>query len=1266
MSFCLHCRFPLRDIAHKYKLARVLGRGGAGTVYLAHHIRLAQHNERVIKIITTPRRTEELEARFYQEVQITASLSQSNDHIVRIYDDFGYEKGLGYYYVMEYLQGQSLRELLDQQGALRPDVALPLFHQICMGIIAAHREGVIHRDLKPENVQIIRRPDIPLFAKVIDFGIAYTLTEDAAHITKGLIGTPQYMSPEQCLDKPIDQRTDIYAMGVVLYEMLTGATPFITDNTPSQSGNFAVMFAHVWNEPQPMRRRWPTLAIPDTLDDIVLKMLAKDPNHRYNTLQEVLHEILQVMELPPSTALPSLQNIPALDNHINTPRSTAQRLTSVPYHTTQASSPYDALNSMERMYLQKSNLKESMTPFIGRAEELQRLTQLFTEGHRLVTLLGPGGTGKSRLATEYGRAQIEQRDGGVWFCDLTEAHNLRDLLSAVATPLQIQLSNSNTNDAIQQIGYALRSRGDTLILMDNFEQVLQHAPQTLGVWMTEAPQATFLLTSRERLRLPGEHPFDLPPLPEDEALELFKQRAKAVRADFEIDDSNRETLLHIVERLDKLPLAIELAAARVNILSPDALLDRLDKRFQLLSSGRKELPQRQATLRGAIDWSWELLEDYEQETFSQCAIFQGGFTLEAAEAILDSQFEDAPWILDRIEALKDKSLLRFWKPSHKWSDTRFGMYESIREYAAEKLKKSEQRDDLAKRHAAYYLKRGSELSQGVYQHGGVKKLHKLFEESRNIRGIYKRFKEDDPLLALQALLVLEPVYSMKGSRQDYLEMLRPLLSLDQKETKLEHIKGFRIQAEILRRVGQVDEAHKTFAFALHAAKEQGHRAEEGDILNRVGNLTRLQGDKQGAKDLHLEAMKIFKSLDDKRGEAISLGHLGNIHRLLGHLDAAEEFHLRALSLQQETGDRRGEGIALGQLGNLYRIQGRLHEANRYYGLALKIHRELGDRNGEGIDLNNLGNLLMRQGRLREAEKHYKKALDIHRRSGDRRGEGIASGQLGNLYRMKGDFHKAEPLQRNALQLQRTLDDKRGEGIGLNNLGNLYRSQGHYREAEHHYQQAIEIHKRHHDRMGEGFSLLYLGILYLEEQRYLDASRSLQQALTQFSKRRVKGPQGTVLSHLGTWHRLEGRTKEAIQCYMQALGLLEKKDRREEARTRALLGSLHADMDKKTAAINSFQIAQQLLENYEDPLSKAVLDISRGHLDLSYMREAIKFREQAAADTHKQAAQEKLDLVNKPDYIELPSSAQALSMAACSSELRIAIQCLERALHSRHH
>ncbi len=232
MSFCLHCRFPLRDIAHKYKLARVLGRGGAGTVYLAHHIRLAQHNERVIKIITTPRRTEELEARFYQEVQITASLSQSNDHIVRIYDDFGYEKGLGYYYVMEYLQGQSLRELLDQQGALRPDVALPLFHQICMGIIAAHREGVIHRDLKPENVQIIRRPDIPLFAKVIDFGIAYTLTEDAAHITKGLIGTPQYMSPEQCLDKPIDQRTDIYAMGVVLYEMLTGATPFITDNTP--------------------------------------------------------------------------------------------------------------------------------------------------------------------------------------------------------------------------------------------------------------------------------------------------------------------------------------------------------------------------------------------------------------------------------------------------------------------------------------------------------------------------------------------------------------------------------------------------------------------------------------------------------------------------------------------------------------------------------------------------------------------------------------------------------------------------------------------------------------------------------------------------------------------------------------------------------------------------------------------------------------------------------------------------------------------------
>lgn len=279
--FCSRCGFPLRLIAGKYKLEKRLLEGGFGSIYLAHHARLGPQSKRVVKVVLEKwLDSQEVLARFQREVRVTSVLSEQNDHIVRIYDDFGEEPGLGYYYVMEYLQGITLRDYLVQNGALQPKEMLALVQQICSGMQAAHNAGIIHRDLKPENLFLLSRQRNQHFVKIIDFGIAKHLKSNTGAITQGVMGTPAYMAPEQCLSQSIDARTDVYALGIIVYEMLTGSTPF-----PVTSGqNMVAWFSHISSEPTSMLERRPGVVTPQ-LDQAVLKALRKEPDERYPSME---------------------------------------------------------------------------------------------------------------------------------------------------------------------------------------------------------------------------------------------------------------------------------------------------------------------------------------------------------------------------------------------------------------------------------------------------------------------------------------------------------------------------------------------------------------------------------------------------------------------------------------------------------------------------------------------------------------------------------------------------------------------------------------------------------------------------------------------------------------------------------------------------------------------------------------------------------------------------------------------------------------------
>ncbi len=325
----------------------------------------------------------------------------------------------------------------------------------------------------------------------------------------------------------------------------------------------------------------------------------------------------------------------------------------------------------------RHSLPAERDSFVGRRGELDALAAKLHAGARLVSVLGTGGVGKTRLVTRFAWTRRTDYPGGVWFCDLAQARDLNGIVFAVAQGLEVPLGQS---DPVVQLGQAIAGRGDCLVILDNFEQVARLAEDTLGRWLERAPQAHFLITTREVLGVVGEEVLDVPPLETTDAVELFLKRAEAARHNYAPGRDDLRAVEQLTKVLDGLPLAIELAASRVRVMAPRTLLARMSDRFDVLLShaGRSD---RQATLRAAFDWSWELLSDAEKRSLAGLSVFRGGFTLSSAGAVMGTGSNGSkPSVVDVLQWLVDKSFIR------RVSDDRFDLLESVREYAAQHLR----------------------------------------------------------------------------------------------------------------------------------------------------------------------------------------------------------------------------------------------------------------------------------------------------------------------------------------------------------------------------------------------------------------------------------------------------------------------------------------------------------------------------------------------------------------------------------------------------
>jgi predicted ATPase len=428
-----------------------------------------------------------------------------------------------------------------------------------------------------------------------------------------------------------------------------------------------------------------------------------------------------------------------------------------------------------------TNLPPQLTSFVGRRDTLDALGRLLRGGERLLTLVGPAGAGKTRTAIECGRrnlgALLDEHPGGVWLCDLTEARTIDGICSVMGTVLNVPIAEGTTpEENVASISQALQGRGRILLLLDNFEQVVQHAGATVGRWLVEAPQVRVVATSRERLGLRGERVFPLQALTlpqgehgceHSEAVQLFVERARAVRHAYQLSAADRASVAEIVQRLDGMPLAIELAASRMHVLGAPQIARHLAKRFELLVNPRRDVSERQATMKGAIDWSWRLLRPWERSALCQCAAFRGGFSLEAAYQLLTPvQDRDAPNALEMVQALCDRSLVHTFKAPGRSGELRYRLYESVRAYAVVRLKASGQSPDVLRRHAAYYLALARRLRAEEMQ-SGTPALSELGAELENLLAVHRRMlngrvPDDSGNGALEIALALAPLLLSQG------------------------------------------------------------------------------------------------------------------------------------------------------------------------------------------------------------------------------------------------------------------------------------------------------------------------------------------------------------------------------------------------------------------------------------------------------------------------------------------------------------------------
>ena len=874
-----------KALTDRYRIERPAGQGGMATVYLAYDLK---HGRNVAIKVLRPEVAALIGPRFRREIEIVARLT--HPHIIPLFDSG--QVGDLIYYVMPFIEGESLRAHLTREKQLNLEEALRLTRDIASALAHAHEQGLVHRDIKPENILLSHG-----IAMVADFGIARGSLESdaggATEIVTGtnlIVGTPRYMSPEQVSGGDVDARGDIYSLACVLYEILAGEAPFVGGSAAD------VMRLHLVAEPPSASE------VPREIAKVITKALAKRPDDRYPD---------------------AIRFVEALGMATQTEATPLTLKSSVP-----------------------NNLPKPRTRFIGRERELREAARLLSE-NRMLTLTGIGGSGKTRLALQIAQQVMDRYPEGVWFVDLASLSDDGLVPEAVAARLGVKEvpGKSVTEQLAEQV-----AEKRILLLLDNCEHVLSAAALLADTVLGSSENISILATSREGLGVEGERLVALRSLStpsastdphaisESEAVALFVDRAQLALNTFTLTEDNALAIADICRRLDGIPLAIELAAARVKMLSVDQIRAKLNDRFRLLVGSKGAAASRHQTLRATIQWSYDQLTAEEQQLFRALSVFSGGWSLESAARLLTDA--DEMEVMERLGRLIDKSLVIVDR--ERGDAPRYGFLETVRQYVQERLVEANESDAMHRRHLELFL----EITEQAYAERFVKEEAwgaRLEMEHDNLRVAIDRSK-DDPETYLQLVGTLAWFFQ---ARSHFIEGRAHLIA------------------------------------AVAATTKEPPRPARARALWGIANTLTWQGEGAAALPWMQEALQTWRALGDRKEIALALEGIGWTHMLAGKDNEACATFEESLALFRELGDRVLVNRGMAALGQVLVAMHRVDEARPIAKELIAFSSAQGDKRNEHLGWHYLADCALIEGKCEESLGLYKESLRLAHTIGDR-------------------------------------------------------------------------------------------------------------------------------------------------------------------------------------------------------------------------------------------------------------------------------------------